>query len=171
MAEYIDKKQALNALETLRGVLGDAGTDAAKKLISGLDDPLAPAANGGGLTMAEWVDKAQVESILNELVENITQRSKGQMVGTEEYHQNMGQLIALSDAATRVAGLTPATNVAEVCCCAGCKHERHTDDIPGIWCTVDPEPRRVQAEWFCSRGERSERLKKLLAELTGDKEE
>lgn len=40
MAEYIDKKQALNALETLRGALGDAGTDAAKKLISGLDDPL-----------------------------------------------------------------------------------------------------------------------------------
>lgn len=40
MAEYIDKRQALEALETLRGVLGDAGTDATKKLISGLDDPL-----------------------------------------------------------------------------------------------------------------------------------
>lgn len=121
--------------------------------------------------MAEWVDKGQVESILDEMAENIMQRSKGQVVGSDEYHANMGQLIAVSDAAMRIAELAPATNVAEVCCCAGCKHERHTDGIPGIWCTVDPAPRRVQAEWFCSRGERSERLKKLLAELTGDKEE
>lgn len=32
--------QALEALETLRGVIGDAGTKAAKKLIKGLEEPL-----------------------------------------------------------------------------------------------------------------------------------
>ena len=38
MPEYITKTQALEALETLRGVLGDAGTNAARRIIKGLDE-------------------------------------------------------------------------------------------------------------------------------------
>lgn len=119
--------------------------------------------------MKEWITKAQVDLILNAMIQDIMQRSKGMVNGSEEFQMAMGMLIALSNAASKIEKLPVSGRAVEVTRCAACAHMQYREK--GIWCTVDPEAREVHGQWFCNRGETSTEVKRLLEEIKASKKD
>ena len=117
--------------------------------------------------MKEWITKAQVDLILNAMTQDIMQRSKGMVNGSEEFQMATGMLIALSNVAGKLEKLSASGRAVEVTRCAGCEHMQCREN--GIWCTVDPVAREVHGEWFCSRGETSTAVKQLLEGIKASK--